>query len=135
MMRCIDLVELDFFNMSDMNYIVVSCGYKLSTYVLYLYRIPGVDLDNGLRPLQCDAHVVEFLQHGKYWKFVDVFYDASPLLCIARLCVTVPSTKVVISEDDGEFATKVGDDVELAPKLVMILSLPQSLVPCLCFHG
>ncbi|GAA0178159.1 hypothetical protein LIER_44024 [Lithospermum erythrorhizon] len=117
MMRCIDLVEFDFFNMSDMNYIVVRCGYKLSTYVLYLYRIPGVDLDNRLRPLQCDAHIVEFLQHAKYWKFVDVFFDISPLLCIARSCVTVLSIKVVTIEDDGEPATKVGDDVEPAPKV------------------
>ncbi|GAA0148016.1 hypothetical protein LIER_07568 [Lithospermum erythrorhizon] len=52
MIRCINFVELGFFNMSDMDYTVVSCGYKLSTYVLYLYRISRVDLDNGLRPLQ-----------------------------------------------------------------------------------
>ena len=53
-LRIIDQVDMEYFNLSDMDVIALGVGYKYKSLVLYIWRIPGADLDNGLRPLQCD---------------------------------------------------------------------------------
>ena len=77
--RIIDQIQEDYFNITDLDVIAVGAGYKLRSLVMYLYKVPGESLDNGLRPLQTDEHVVDFLYHSSYQRFMDIYMDDTPM--------------------------------------------------------
>ena len=117
-LRIIDQICEDYFNMTDVNLIAVGAGYKFSDVVMYLWRVPLESLDNGLRPLQCDEDIVEFLYHASYYRFMEVYMDNTPLISICKLSLSRPITAklVEIEEVDSDSSDEESEEeVALSP--------------------
>ena len=127
----IDEVEEDYFNLTDIDVIALGAGYKYKSYVLYLWKLPFESLDNGLRPLQCDADVTEFLYHASYYRFMDVYFDATPLYSILMLTHSRPITARLteieeIEDSDNDEEMEVDVQNSSASSDDVVIGYPES---------
>ena len=101
--RVIDQIEEDYYNLNDMDVIALAAGYKFKSLVMYLWKVPGESLDNGLRPMQCDEHVVDFFYHASYERFMDVYINDTPMRCITLLTTAIHSTVKIKDVEDTRY--------------------------------
>ncbi|KAJ0472728.1 hypothetical protein HanOQP8_Chr15g0569131 [Helianthus annuus] len=71
----IDKVNSDLFSVNIMNDMLISLGYSEEDIVTYHFKIPGEDLDLGLRPLGTDSDALKLIKYAETTKVIEVYVE------------------------------------------------------------
>ncbi|KAM0013307.1 hypothetical protein Hdeb2414_s0045g00746241 [Helianthus debilis subsp. tardiflorus] len=71
----IDKVNSDLFSVNIMNDMLISLGYSEEDIVTYHFKIPGEDLDLGLRPLGTDSDAIKLIKYAETTKVIEVYVE------------------------------------------------------------
>ncbi|KAK1425488.1 hypothetical protein QVD17_20840 [Tagetes erecta] len=71
----IDMVDRDEFSVHDVDCMMQRLGYLRDEIIYYQFKIPGTDLDCGLRALGNDKDVISMLQYVHKFKIIEVYTE------------------------------------------------------------
>ncbi|KAJ0879775.1 putative transcription factor interactor and regulator CCHC(Zn) family [Helianthus annuus] len=71
----VDKVNSYYFSVIVLKDMMVDIGYRDEDGMRFMYRLPGEDLDLGLRPLLNDGYILDLLKLSRTNKLIDVFVE------------------------------------------------------------
>ncbi|RXI02320.1 hypothetical protein DVH24_026850 [Malus domestica] len=103
-----DYCDKDFMSLLEVGNMVEELGYG-NIFISYQYRIPGMEIQNGLKPLMTDSDVINMCKFVPNHTVIDVYIEKiTPEECVPqemkfmKSFESVAQSMVVIEELDGD---------------------------------
>jgi hypothetical protein len=69
------MVDSDVFSVHELDLMMLQLGHTDDEVMYYNFKIPGQNLDIGLRALGCDADVINMLQYVQMYKSIELYIE------------------------------------------------------------
>ncbi|KAI3704867.1 hypothetical protein L1987_75096 [Smallanthus sonchifolius] len=112
----VDKVNSELFSVIIMNEMILSLGYSKKDVMKYHFKIPGEDLDFGLRPLSNDSDVISLLKYSQNHKDEDSDFIVDEDKLVQDFSVDMDEFRSVVDFDiseEGEEIINDEDEVDL----------------------